>query len=136
MPYFFIVFVLVVCYNNSLEGWCYMEPYLEIINHFGYRAQMKKLNEECFEFLEAVDNYEDFDVFFSGEADLDDLKQAREFVIEEMGDMLILLTQFLARYHITKDEVDRVMDYKLDRTLSRISEGYYDSDEEDEESYE
>ena len=84
----------------------------------------------------AVDNYEDFDVFFSGEADLDDLKQAREFVIEEMGDMLILLTQFLARYHITKDEVDRVMDYKLDRTLSRISEGYYDSDEEDEESYE
>lgn len=110
-----------------------MEKYLEIMNHFGYRSQMKKLNEECFEFLEAVDNFEDFDLFFSKKEDIDvvNMLQAREFVIEEFADMLILLSQFAARYRIKQEEISKAMDDKLDRTLDRIRTGYYD-DEEDE----
>ena len=35
-----------------------MQRYADIMNHFGLRSQMKKLNEETYEFLEAVNNYE------------------------------------------------------------------------------
>ena len=104
-----------------------MKPYLDIINHFGYRNQLKKLHEECFEFIEAVDNYEDV-VEFINNATPHDIDLAREFVIEEMGDMLILLTQFIVRYHIKKEELDAVMDFKMDRTRDRIKTGYYEKD--------
>ena len=104
-----------------------MKPYLDIINHFGYRNQLKKLHEECFEFIEAVDNYEDL-VSFVPNASSHDIDMLRDFVIEEMGDVLILLTQFIARYHIKKYELDNVMDYKMDRTADRIKSGFYKKD--------
>lgn len=104
-----------------------LKPYLDIMEHFGYRAQMKKLSEETFEFLEAVDNYEDLLLFGVGNAGEE--KLARDFVIEEMGDMLILLTQFIAKYKISQDELNKHMDYKLLRTLDRIGNGYYDDEE-------
>ena len=102
-----------------------MKPYLDIINHFGYRNQLKKLHEECFEFIEAVDSYEDL-VSFVPNASEHDINMLREFVIEEMGDMLILLTQFIARYHINQKEIDKSMDFKLGRTLARIEARYYE----------
>lgn len=102
-----------------------MKPYLDIINHFGYRNQLKKLHEECFEFIEAVDNYEDL-MSFVKDPTPHDIDMLRDFIIEEMGDVLILLTQFIARYHIKQHEIDAVMDYKLGRTLSRIESKYYE----------
>ena len=108
-----------------------MKPYLDIINHFGYRNQLKKLHEECFEFIEAVDNYEDLMCLVNNPTP-HDISLAREFVIEEMGDMLILLTQFIARYHIKKEELDAVMDFKMDRTHDRIKTGFYEKDVDNE----
>lgn len=106
-----------------------MGVYNDIMNYFGYRNQMKKLNEECYEFLEAVDNYEDLLLVIKDTPEKDK-STAREFVVEEMADMLILLTQFIAKYDIKKSELDRYMDYKINRTLRRIDEKYYDKDEE------
>lgn len=102
-----------------------MKPYLDIINHFGCRNQLKKLHEECFELIEAVDNYEDL-MSFVPSASEHDINMLRDFVIEEMGDVLILLTQFIARYHIKQHELDDVMDYKMDRTADRIKNGFYE----------
>lgn len=102
-----------------------MKIYEDIMNHFGVRNQMRKLNEECYEFIEAVDNYEDV-MNFINNANEHDKELAREFVIEEMSDMLILLTQFLAKYDIKKSELDYTIDVKLQRTKERIKTGYYD----------
>lgn len=102
-----------------------MKIYEDIMNHFGVRNQMRKLNEECYEFIEAVDNYEDVMNFINSASERDK-ELAREFVIEEMGDMLILLTQFIAKYNIKKEELDYTMDAKLQRTTQRINTGYYD----------
>ncbi len=110
-----------------------MQRYLDIINHFGLRSQMKKLHEEIYEFLEAVDNFEDAKI----DTDTDDnkyfteeeLQIFRSHVIEELGDVLILLTQFIARYNITQSEVDTWMDYKLERTENRIKNKFYDKGE-------
>lgn len=105
-----------------------MKPYLDIINHFGYRNQMKKLNEETYELLEAVDNYEDASMEFNNDEDyysVEEMKIFRDHIVEEMGDVLILLTEFIGRYDIEKYELDKWMDYKLERTLDRIDSGYY-----------
>lgn len=105
-----------------------MKPYLDIINHFGYRNQMKKLNEETYELLEAVDNYEDASMEFNNDEDyysVEEMKVFRDHIVEEMGDVLILLTEFIGRYDIEKYELDKWMDYKLERTLDRIDSGYY-----------
>ena len=105
-----------------------MQPYLDIINHFGLRNQMKKLNEEIFELLEAIDNYEDASMEFSNHEEcytVDEMYVFRDHVVEEMGDVLILLTEFIGRYDIEKHELDKWMDYKLERTLDRIKTNYY-----------
>lgn len=105
-----------------------MKPYLDIINHFGYRNQMKKLNEETYELLEAIDNYEDASMEFNNNEDyysVEEMKIFRNHIVEEMGDVLILLTEFIGRYDIEKYELDKWMDYKLERTLDRIDSGYY-----------
>lgn len=105
-----------------------MKPYLDIINHFGYRNQMKKLNEETYELLEAIDNYEDASMEFNNNEDyysMKEMKVFRDHIVEEMGDVLILLTEFIGRYDIEKYELDKWMDYKLERTLDRIDSGYY-----------
>ena len=106
-----------------------MKQYLDIINHFGLRAQMKKLNEEVYELLEAVDNYEDAcleqydrEPYYTAA----EMAIFRDHVVEEMGDVLVLLTQFIARYDIEKSELDVWMDSKLDRTKERIKTGYYE----------
>lgn len=109
-----------------------MKPYLDIINHFGFRAQMKKLNEETYELLEAIADYEDATMEFDDREPyytLAELAIFRDHIVEEMGDVLILLTEFIARYEISKPELDTWMDSKLDRTIERIKTGYYNKDE-------
>ena len=101
-----------------------MKSYLDIIEYFGVRNQMKKLNEECFEFLEAVDNYEDELAFHL--TDRVGENMLRDHVIEEMGDILTILTQFIEKYEISQEELDPYMDFKLQRTLDRINSKYYE----------
>lgn len=103
-----------------------MKRYLDIINHFGIRNQMKKLNEECYEFLEAVDAYEDSlrelseHGYSKDDTDLFMTEELRDAMIDEMGDVLLLLTQFIALYKIDKNVLDKHMDYKLNRTEKYI----------------
>ena len=101
-----------------------MKSYLDVIEYFGVRNQMKKLNEECFEFLEAVDNYEDELAFHL--TDKVGENMSRDHVIEEMGDILTILTQFIEKYEISQEELDPYMDFKLQRTLDRINSKYYE----------
>lgn len=102
-----------------------MERYKNVLEHFGIRNQMKKLNEECFELLEAISNYED-DVVYEGKKDNEYLNIFRDHIIEEMADILTILTQFIVKYNIIAPEIDGVMEEKLTRTEERIKSGYYD----------
>lgn len=108
-----------------------MQRYLNIMEHFGYRNQMKKLNEECYELLEAIDNYEDYVAF--GDPGRDEISENarlifRDALIGEMADVMVLLTQFAHKYEIRKEELDSAMEFKLMRTEDRIEVGYYDEE--------
>lgn len=99
--------------------------YRYIMDYFGFRKQMKKLSEECYELIEAIDNYEDLIAMnpFVGDKEK---KIFRNHVVEEMSDLLLVCTQFIDRYQIDKEEIDAWTDFKLDRTEQRIANGYYD----------
>lgn len=88
---------------------------LKIIDTFGVKNQLKKFNEECYEFIEAINDYRE-------EETQDNLYH----ITEEMADVLVLLKQFQAKYKITNNQIDSFIDSKIDRTIKRIKENYYE----------
>ena len=81
---------------------------LTIFNTYGKSHQVSKLLEEVGEFIETVINGD------------------KENMVQEMADCMVMLKQFIEYYHIDGNDILRIMNEKIDRTISRIEEGYYD----------
>lgn len=96
---------------------------LKIINHFGINTQLRKLNEECFELIEAIRDYED--MYMKCDCDSQYLKYEKEHIEEELADVKVLLEQIKEYYQLDTDRVKNAMECKIDRTLERIASGYY-----------
>lgn len=96
-----------------------MKRYLDIYNYFGGDNQRRKLVEEIYEFLEAAIIYE-----HRKEGENENFLKMN--VTEEMADVLLLLTEFIAAHDIKKEDVENFIDAKLTRTEKRIEDGYYD----------
>ena len=84
---------------------------LQNINHYGIRTEIKKLSEEIFELQEAILDYE-----------LDDTNIDRnyEHVIEEIADSFIILKQILLYYKITDEQLNDMMNQKMNRQKARL----------------
>lgn len=78
----------------------------QIFNYFGLDTQIEKLLEECRELVMA---------FLYG--DDEDRK-------EELADLKNLIEQLTEHYG--REEIERIQEFKNDRTLDRIKTGYYD----------
>ena len=70
----------------------------EIYNHFGKDAQLEKLSEECNEFI--MDNDK-----------------------EEIADVFIVAAQLV----LNNPELMGIVEFKINRTLERIKDGFYAS---------
>lgn len=77
---------------------------IEIINHYGYRHQIRKLAEEQYELIEAL------------------FENDKEHIAEEIADCLLLIKQFRDFYKIQDEEIREVYDYKLARQERRIAD--------------
>lgn len=77
---------------------------IEIINHYGYRHQIRKLAEEQYELIEALFGEDEDDI------------------TEEIADCLLLINQFKAYYKIKDKDIQKVYDYKLARQERRIAD--------------
>lgn len=86
---------------------------LEIIKHFGAKHQLKKINEECYEFIESVIDYENNE-------------GTKDHIEEELADIMVVLSGYIKLYDLDKENIKRMIDYKLDRTIERIANGYYE----------
>lgn len=84
------------------------EKLIHIIKYFGFPNQVLKLKEEIDEVIEAM---EDID---------------KKHITEELADVLVVLNQFKLFFHIEDKDLIEMMEYKIDRTLDRIEEGYYE----------
>lgn len=103
---------------------------LKIIDHFGVRSQMRKLNEETYELIEAMDEYEDYAYFKCDEDNTKVPYPLMSEVISEMADVLTLLGEIIAKYNISEEEIMDNIEFKVNRTLGRIESGYYDEKDE------
>lgn len=82
---------------------------LRIINNYGAMNQLKYMQTEMFEFVEAVINYNNL----SNEKN-------KEHIEEEYADLMVMLEQFHAYYNLEDMHISEVMHQKIDRQLKRI----------------
>jgi NTP pyrophosphatase (non-canonical NTP hydrolase) len=89
---------------------------LKIFYHYGIFNQMKKLNEECYELIEAINDfiYEDKD---------EKLIERYDHVQEEFADVMVVLEQFKTHYELDNQKIMEIMEQKIDRQLERIEKG-------------
>lgn len=85
----------------------------KIINHFGINHQLIKLAEECSELTQAALKYRDKSL-------LDNSTDLYENLVEEIADVEILIAQIKSRI-INENQIKEKIEYKLNRTLERIS---------------
>lgn len=88
------------------------EKIKSILKHFGEKSQMQKAQEECSELITTIYHYNDG-------------KASRQDLIEEIADTCIMMEQLKELFN-TKNEIDDAIQRKLERTLERIKEGYYE----------
>ena len=86
---------------------------LSIYKHFGCKEQRNKL---CEEFRELQD-----ELFYIYE-----LGQDRENLLNEGVDTISLILQFLFEYGYDQKEIIDALYARVERTIQRISNGYYD----------
>ena len=84
---------------------------LKIINHYGINNQLKQFNEESYELMEAIFNHE-----WLKEKGLEDINH----VVEEIADVLVMVSQFVEYYQIEEEMLDWYMNYKVKRQLERM----------------
>lgn len=86
-------------YNESLK---------KIYRHFGFQNQKEKLFEEISELTEATMN---------------SIELLNYYEFEEMCDVWVVLTQVLL---LNKEEAEKIIEHKIERTLKRMESGYYE----------
>lgn len=100
--------------------------YLKIIRHFGINKQLRKFNEENWELKEAIKEYEDsknnpIDIILNVVNSITNQKDKYlEHIKEEIVDNLVMLEQFIAYYGIDKYEIEKMKDFKRERTMKIV----------------
>lgn len=82
-----------------------------VYDNFGKKTQCKKLFEEVYELVEAINEYE-----YHG---------SKVHIEEEIADIYVLLKQFEIAYKLNKTNVSKNISMKVERTLDRIKNKYY-----------
>ena len=98
------------------------EDLLKIINHYGVRNQLKKFNEECFELIEAVNDYEkQVEVCENMGCSRIHADFQLEHMAEEIADIQVMLDQIKYYYGIKDEDICNMMKFKIQRQLDRIN---------------
>jgi NTP pyrophosphatase (non-canonical NTP hydrolase) len=92
------------------------EKLKKIINTYGVAHQLKYFQSEVYELTEAI-LWNELTPYSHEDT---------EHIAEEIADCLIFLKQFQIYYNIKQNQIDEIMEFKIDRTLKRTEDGYYD----------
>ena len=85
-----------------------IEILIEAIKTFGEKAQEEMAIEECSELIQAISHKH---------------RNRQHNIAEEIADVEIMLSQLKIIYSC-KDEVERLIDYKIEREIKRILDKY------------
>lgn len=86
-----------------------MVGFEDIINHFGVNRQSRQAMEECGELIQAINKMLRYPN--------DEVKRLE--LIEEIADVLIMITQLKIIFDIEQSEIKRMMNYKKSRLVQR-----------------
>lgn len=89
------------------------EKLRKITNHFGIETELTKLSEEVGELLNECYKRHFVDPEY-GEIE------------DELADVFVILGQIGLYFRADMDKVEEIMKTKIDRTVQRIDEGWYD----------
>ena len=92
-----------------------MDKILKIFHHYGVFNQLRKLNEECYELIEAINDY----VY---ETNAEEAEDCFKHIEEEFADVMVVLEQIKVHYELENQRIMEIMEKKIDRTLERIEE--------------
>lgn len=92
----------------------------QIIDNYGYKHQLKKLNEEVFEFQEAVRDYEYLYEDSWTELIVEQVEKYKKHIEEEYADVMVMMEQFKAYYNLDNNNIIDIMNKKINRQIDRI----------------
>ena len=98
------------------------EKVLKIINNYGAMNQLKYMQTEMFEFIEAIMILEHYEEFANDQDYQTTLKQQKAHIEEEYADLTMMLEQFKEYYYLDEDNIQRIKEQKIERQLKRIEE--------------
>ena len=84
----------------------------QIINHYGVLPQLKYMQTEMFEFIEAILTKELVGAYPG-------IKE-KAHIEEEYADLTMMLEQFKEYYYLDEDNIQRIKEQKIERQLKRI----------------
>lgn len=92
----------------------------QIIEHYGVIPQLKYMQTEMFEFIEAIFQYEEQKRACLENCSRLHCDKEKEHIEEEYADLMVMLEQFHAYYNLDDMHISEVMYQKIDRQLDRI----------------
>ena len=93
---------------------------LSIISFYGAMNQLKYMQTEMFEFIEAIFQYEEQKRACLENCNRLHCDKEKEHIEEEYADLMVMLEQFHAYYDLDDMHISEVMHQKIDRQLDRI----------------
>ena len=104
------------------------EKLISIAKYFGPVMQETKMQEEAGELITAISKLQQRAIIAAnGAYEEDEIEMDRlvRAVITELADIEILKEQLIELYDI-REEYEQEVDYKIERTLKRIANKYYE----------
>ena len=93
----------------------------QIISFYGVIPQLKYMQTEMFEFIEAIFQYEEQKRACLENCSRLHCDKEKEHIEEEYADLMVMLEQFHAYYDLDDMHISEVMHQKIDRQLDRIA---------------
>lgn len=92
----------------------------QIINYYGVIPQLKYMQTEMFEFIEAVFDYENLYKDHWTELPDEDDEKYKQHIEEEYADLTMMLEQFKVYYNLNEENIKKIKEQKIERQLERI----------------
>jgi DNA-binding transcriptional regulator GbsR (MarR family) len=89
----------------------------QIIEHYGVIPQLKYMQTEMFEFIEAVIERE---IHWNFDTEIQDIKPLDKHIEEEYADLTMMLEQIKVYYNLNEESIQKIKEQKIERQLERI----------------
>ncbi len=89
----------------------------QIIEHYGVIPQLKYMQTEMFEFIEAVIERE---IHWNFDTEIQDIKPLDKHIEEEYADLTMMLEQIKVYYNLNEESIQKMKEQKIERQLERI----------------